>query len=132
MRSLTHRFGSKETPRGLAGWAGTAGSQRSAQTSVFLPDPIEFRRPALSRGCAAIKLRHTYEGLLTFTTSTGFVWRKYRPFRTLAKSEEGYWINRQSCFASRARLKLLRSRNPKPPLSCGMHIFFQAIQWRPL
>ena len=80
----------------------------------------------------AIKLRHTYDGELAGVTATGVESRKYRPFKTLARREDGYWISLQSCFASNARLKLLKSRKPSPPLSRGMQIFFQAIQCNPL
>ena len=97
----------------------------------IVPEPIDFLSPDFSKGLPAIMLRHTYDGELAFSTVIGLVLRKYLPFRTLAKREEGYWISLHSCFASRARLKFLRSLNPKPPFSMGIQIFFHAIQCNP-
>lgn len=129
--SWTSRFGFciGLTPQG--GLAGTPGIQGSSHTRVLYPEPIDFLSPDFSKGLAAIMLRHTYDGELAFSTVIGLVLRKYLPFRTLAKREEGYWISLHSCFASRARLKFLRSLNPKPPFSMGIQIFFHAIQCNP-
>lgn len=97
---------------------------------VLLPVLIDHLRPAFRSSCAAIS--QTYEGELGLVMSTRVDMRKYLPFRTLARSDVGCWINLQSCFANSARFKFLKSRKPSPPLSWGVHTLFQAIQCSPM
>lgn len=74
-RSATRSDGLKDGPQGRAGRAGVVGSQGSAETMVVCPVPIDLRRPDFSKGCAAMRLRQTYEGLLALVASIGSVRR---------------------------------------------------------
>ena len=112
MSSKTSRFGFWIGATPVGGLGGFEGIQGSSHTLVFYPDPIDFLRPDFSSGLVAIRLRHTYDVWLTFSTSIGLELQKYIPFSTLASSEEGYCTSRHSCFASKARLKFFRSRKP--------------------
>ena len=58
---------------GLGGRATESGTQASLQTLVSRPVPIVFRKPVMSRGLAAMILRHPYDGEYVRRSSKGEV-----------------------------------------------------------
>ena len=87
----------------------------SSYTQIFYPSPTLHFAPILMTFLAFRMLFQAKEPELDFASR--IKGGKYLALNTLKKRDSSSWISRQTYFASIASLNLLKSFNPKPPLS---------------
>ena len=104
------------------------GSHLSVQISSLSPFPITHLDPTSTISLAAIILHQMYDGLLLSWASLKVLSTKYFAFRTLWTRELVFCCILHPCLARRARLNALRSLNPMPPSSLGVHSFSHVTQ----
>ena len=104
------------------------GIHLSNQIDTDLPSPILHNSPADNSSRPDNRLRHANDGLLPNFVERKSPLEKYFSFIINAAKLFGYWISHQHCFARRALLKLIRSRNLIPYFDFDFPIGFQLIQ----
>lgn len=105
------------------------GSYLSPQIWTVLPFLIRQIKPSCNKPLEEKILCHSKDGRLPRLASKKVARGKYLTFRIWPAKLLGLCKSRQPCFANKARLKLLKSRNPIPPLALENPIFFRLIQW---
>lgn len=108
------------------------GSHESLNNRTEAPSPILQRILLFIKSCVTIKLRQTKLGLDPTLASKNEPILKYRALNTRATNRDGLLRILQFYFASIARLKLCRLRNPIPPCSFLKHNFSHCFQRIPL
>ena len=101
------------------------GIHLSCHTLILFPFPTYHLMPLCTMLCAAIKLLHAQDGLRPIVASAKLQCGKYFALYTRLNRELELVKSRHPCLAKRAKLKLLKSRKPSPPLSSGTHIASQ-------
>ena len=101
------------------------GNHLSDHILTHCPFPMLHRCPLSRTFLPANKLLHVYDGFRHSWASMKLLSGKYLTFRILWVRDPGFWMSLHPCFASKAKLKALRSLNPIPPSTFGLHIFSQ-------
>ena len=104
------------------------GSYLSCQIWAKSPLPICHLQASLTTHCAAIRLHHAKDGLEPNLACRKSVCGNYRAFRTWDTREWVLVCSRHPCLARSAKLKDLRLRKPKPPISLGVQTLSQDSQ----
>ena len=97
------------------------GNHLSIHILTLCPFPM-LHHNLLSRTIlAVIRLLHVYDGFLPSCASMKLLSRKYFAFKTLCVRDPEFWMSLHPCFASKAKLNSLRSLNPIPSSTFGLH-----------
>lgn len=106
----------------------TSLSHASVQMEVVSPFPILLREPSAIRNLAAHKPLHVAEGRAPSFPLMKSPLGKYQALKILPTRVSGLVRILHPFLASKARLKLRRSRKPRPPLAFAVHKCCHEIQ----
>ena len=105
------------------------GSHGSLYTLILSPFPTLHLKPSINSSLPLSKLFQAYDPIYDCGASKIVPLGKNLGLKTQCRSEFLFWRSRHACFAKRASLNKVRSLNPIPPSTLGLHSSSHLTQW---